>query len=211
MPPKLESARSKESGAAHSRLARVKQRLGPALAGPLDALLGQTPDPAGVLNLLDRYVEAAPENIIAELGRRPRALTYLTAAFAQGSLLAEAFLSEPGLALQFARDRSFTDLRSHEDLMEDYARFATTESGMSLAEKLARFKGRNYARIALKDVLGMATLAETTLELSALADVIVAQALLDADRELANRFGQPQYRDARGRIARGGFSVVSLG
>jgi glutamate-ammonia-ligase adenylyltransferase len=196
---------------AQARLTRVRERLGAALAGPLDALLRQSPDPDGVLTLLERYAETAPAALIPELGRRPRALTYLTAAFAQGSLLAEAFLTEPGLALQFARDRHFTNLRSYEDLMEDYARFSTTESELELSEKLARFKGRNYARIALKDVLGMATLAETTLELSALADVIVAQALLDTDRELGKRYGQPQYRDARDRIARSGFSVISLG
>jgi [glutamine synthetase] adenylyltransferase / [glutamine synthetase]-adenylyl-L-tyrosine phosphorylase len=208
---KMESVSFREPGAARSNLARLKQRLGPGLLTALDALVRESADPDGVLNLLERYAEPAPASLIAELGRRPRALTYLTAAFAQGSLLAEPFLAEPGLALQFARDRYFADLRSHEDLMEDYARFSTTESGLNLAEKLARFKRRNYARIALKDVLGMATLAETTLELSALADVIVAQALLDADRELAKRYGQPQYRDARDRIARSGFSVVSLG
>lgn len=210
MPPK-QSARSREPGLPRGALARIQQRLGAGLTGPLDALLRQSPDPDGVLNLLDRYTEAAPAGLIAELGRRPRALTYLTAAFAQGSLLTEPFLAEPGLALQFARDRSFANLRSYEDLMEDFARFSTTESAMDLAEKLARFKRRNYARIALKDVLAMATLAETTLELSALADVIVAQALLDADRELGKRCGQPQYRDVRDRIARSGFSVVSLG
>jgi glutamate-ammonia-ligase adenylyltransferase len=211
MPPKLESVRSREPGLPRGAWARIEQRLGSGLTAPLDALLRQSPDPDGVLNLLDRYTEAAPAGLIAELGRRPRALTYLTAAFAQGSLLTEPFLAEPGLALQFARDRSFTKLRSYEDLMEDFARFSTTESAVDLAEKLARFKRRNYARIALKDVLAMATLAETTLELSALADVIVAQALLDADRELAKRCGQPQYRDVRDRIARSGFSVVSLG
>jgi glutamate-ammonia-ligase adenylyltransferase len=211
MPAKLEPVRFRDPGTAESRWARLKQSLAPALMGPLDALLHQSPDPDSVLNLLERYVEAAPASVLAELGRHPRALTYLTAAFGQGNLLADAFLAEPNLALQFARDRHFTPLRSQEDLMEDYARFSTTESTLDFSEKLARFKGRNYARIALKDVLGMSTLAETTLELSALADVIVAQALLDAERELSNRYGQPQYRDARGRIARSGFSIVSLG
>src|SRR5580692_11219996 len=119
MPPKLESVRVREPGGPRSSLGRIKQRLGAGLAAPLEALLGQSPDPDGVLILLDRYTEAAAANLITELGSRPRALTYLTAAFAQGSLLTEPFLAEPGLALQFARDRSFTNLRSYEDLMED--------------------------------------------------------------------------------------------
>src|SRR5256886_2259805 len=76
---------------------------------------------------------------------------------------------------------------------------------------LARFKPRNHLRIALKDVLGLSTLGETTLELSALADVVLTNALLYCDLELEKRHGQPQYRDPQGRTARAGFSIVSLG
>jgi glutamate-ammonia-ligase adenylyltransferase len=76
---------------------------------------------------------------------------------------------------------------------------------------LARFKRRNYLRLVLKDVLRLSTLAETTLELSALADVILTNALIHCDQELEKRYGQPQYRDVQGRIARSGFSIVSLG
>src|SRR5215472_18143328 len=119
MPAKVEPVRFREPGTAQSRWARLKQTLAPALMDPLEALLHQSSDPDAVLNLLERYAEAAPGSLLAELGRRPRALTYLTAAFGQGSLLADAFLAEPNPALQFARDRHFTHLRSHEDLMED--------------------------------------------------------------------------------------------
>src|SRR6266566_1888608 len=76
---------------------------------------------------------------------------------------------------------------------------------------LARFNQRNHLRIALKDVLGLSTLGETTLELSALADVVLTNALLYCDLELEKRHGQPQYRDPQGRTARAGFSIVSLG
>jgi len=41
--------------------------------------------------------------------------------------------------------------------------------------------------------------------------VILTNACLYCDRELARRYGQPQYRDAQGRIAHAGFSIVSLG
>src|SRR5947199_197885 len=46
---------------------------------------------------------------------------------------------------------------------------------------------------------------------SALADVVLTNALLYCDLELEKRHGQPQYRDPQGRIARAGFSIVSLG
>jgi [glutamine synthetase] adenylyltransferase / [glutamine synthetase]-adenylyl-L-tyrosine phosphorylase len=113
--------------------------------------------------------------------------------------------------VQFARDRNFTKLKSKEDLMQDFARFSTTNPDPWLAALLAHFKRRNYLRIVLKDVLCLSTLGETTLELSTLADVILSDAYLFCDRELEKRYGQPQYRDAQGRIVRAGFSIVSLG
>src|SRR2546422_8084599 len=88
---------------------------------------------------------------------------------------------------------------------------STTSPNPWLSSQLARFKRRNYLRIVLKDVLGISTLGETTLELSALADVILSNALSFCDQELEKRYGQPQYRDPQGRIMRSGFSVVSLG
>ena len=196
---------------ARSSLDRITSRLGARLANPLAALLAQSPDPASVLRLLERYLHAAPPDVVREIGRRPAALTYLAAAFGFGSSIAEAFLSEPALAVRFAREREFTAPESRADLSEDYARLSATQSSPDVARQLGVFKRRQYVRIALKDVLGLATLAETTLELSALADVILSEALRSADQELQRRFGSPQYRDAQGRVAPSGFSIISLG
>lgn len=211
MPHQLGAIRFKHPDRAQNYLARIERALGPKLMRPLRALLAQSPDPDSVLNLLDRYAEVAPPDVLRELGRRAGALSYLAAAFGFGGLLSDAVLAEPELVVQFARDRDFTAPKSPEDLLEDYARFSATESAADLGQRLAHFKRRNYVRIALKDVLGLATLAETTLELSALADVILTEALSDIDRRMQKRFGQPQYRDAQGRLARSGFSIISLG
>lgn len=196
---------------AEANLARLGQQLAPSLIAPLASLLAQSPDPDGALNLLERYTQSASPDVLGDLARSPTALTYLVAIFGYSSFLAETFLADPSLAVQFARDRNFTKLKSKEDLMQDYARFATTSPDHWLSAQLARFKRRNYLRIVLKDVLRLSTLGETTLELSALADVILSNALLYCDQELEKRYGQPQYRDAQGRIVRSGFSIVSLG
>lgn len=196
---------------ADGNLVRIEERLAPQLIVPLASLLAQSPDPDGALNLLDRYAHSAPAEVLSELASVPSALTYLVAVFGYSGYLAESFLTEPGLPLHFARDRHFAKLKSREDLMQDYARFATTSPDHWLSAQLARFKRRNYLRIVLKDVLGLSTLGETTLELSALADVILSNALIFCDQELEKRYGPPQYRDPQGRIARAGFAVVSLG
>ncbi len=196
---------------AEANLDRLGQFLSAELLSPLASLLRESPDPDGALNLLERYAATAPAEVLSGLALRPNALSYLVAIFGYSSYLAETFFSEPNLPAQFAGDRNFAKLKSREDLMQDYARFATTRPDPWLSAQLGRFKRRAYLRIVLKDVLGMATLAETTLELSELADVILINALTYCDQELRKRYGEPQYRDAQGRIARSEFSVISLG
>lgn len=196
---------------AERNLARLEQQLAPTLVRPLASLLAHSPDPDGALNWLERFAEGAPADVLADLARYPTALTYLVAIFGYSGYLAEALLAEPGLTVQFARDRNFSKLKSKEDLMQDYARFATTSPDHWLSAQLARFKRRNYLRIVLKDVLGLSTLGETTFELSTLADVILTNALTFCSQELAKRYGRPQYRDAQGRIVPSGFSIISLG
>ncbi len=211
MRAQFSAVRFRDPAQAEANLARLEPRLAPALLAPLGSLLAQSPDPDGALGLLERYAQAAGPETLGEIERLPSALTYLVAIFGYSAFLAETFLTDPALAIQLARDRNFTKLKSKEDLMQDFARFSTTSPDPWLSARLARFKQRNHLRIALKDVLGLSTLGETTLELSALADVVLTNALLYCDLELEKRHGQPQYRDPQGRTARAGFSIVSLG
>jgi len=200
-----------DRGYADESLARLGRSLAPELMLPLGSLLAQSPDPDGALRLLDRYAETAPADVLRELALHPTALIYLVAIFGHSQPLAETFLEDSSLAVQFAGDRHFTKQRSIEDLMQAYARYSVTSPDLWLSSQLARFKRRNILRIALKDVLRLSTLGETTLELSTLADVILKNALSYCDQELARRYGRPQYRDHEGRVAPSGFSVVSLG
>jgi glutamate-ammonia-ligase adenylyltransferase len=211
MRPEFQAIPFEDLEKAELNLARLEQQLAPTLMAPLASLLAHSPDPDGALNLLERYAQEAPADVLGEIARHPVALSYLVAIFGYSGFLAETLLSEPSLAIQFAGDRNFTKLKSKEDLMQDYARFATTSPDPWLAAQLARFKRRNYLRIAMRDVLGISTLGETTLELATLADVVLTNALLYCDRELEKRYGQPQYYDPQGRIARSGVSIISLG
>src|SRR5271157_5058683 len=211
MQPEFSRVPFRDAAKAKSNIERLTQKLASSVMGPLASLLMPSPDPDGALNLLDRYVQGCPPEVLGAIARTPTALTYLVAVFGYSTFLAETLLAEPALAVQFARDRNFTKLKSQEDLLQDFARFTTTNPDPWLSSQLARFKRRNYLRIALKDVLGLSTLGETTLELSSLADVILANALSFSDQELSKRYGRPQFRDPQGRIARSGFSIVSLG
>jgi len=211
MRPEFQPVPFEDIEKAELNLARLEQQLAPTLMAPLASLLAHSPDADGALNFLERYAQEAPAEVLGEIARYPVALSYLVAIFGHSGFLAETLLSEPGLVIQFAHDRNFNKLKSKEDLMQDYARFATTNPDPWLAAQLARFKRRNYLRIAMKDVLGLSTLGETTAELATLADVILTNTFLYCDGELEKRYGQPQYRDSQDRIARSGFSIISLG
>ncbi len=211
MQPEFAAIPFQDHAKAEGNLQGVEALLPPTVHRPLASLLKHSPDPDRALNLLERYARAASRDVLDGLGRNPIALSYLVAVFGYSAFLAESFLAEPSLPLQFARDRKFTKLKSKEELLQDYARFATTHPDPWLASQLAHFKRRNYLRIVLKDVLGLSTLGETTLELSLLADVILHNVLAFCDQEFEKRYGQPQYRDAHGRIVRSGFGIVSLG
>ena len=139
MRPEFSAVPFLEPAKAESNLVQVGQRLAPTLQVPLASLLTQSPDPDGALNLLERYAEKATPEILHGLAQHPTALTYLIAIFSFSSYLAETLLAEPELTIQFARDRDFTQPKSKEDLMEDYARFATTNPEPWLSAQLARF------------------------------------------------------------------------
>lgn len=211
MRPEFSALGFEDRAKAETALAHLEARLAPNLFAPLAALLGESPDPDGALAWLERYAECAPPELLAALAQHPAALTYLIAIFGSSAFLAETLIAEPAMALHFARDRNFSKLKSKEDLLQDFARFTTINPDHWLAAQLARFQRRHTLRIALKDVLGLATLGETMLELSALADVMLNEALAFSDMELRKRYGHPQCRDGEGRIAPSGFAVISLG
>ena len=97
-------------------------------------------------------------------------------------------------------------------------RWKNTKSGCSIfwaqataaclpAVELARFRRRQLLRIVLRDVLGVAGLAEITEELSNLADAILNVAYRRIRDDFVARHGEPRLADG----SPCGFSVIALG
>ncbi len=206
-----------EPAGAEANLGRIEKMLPARLWTALPSLLGQLPDPDGALNYLERYLRAAPQRILRELERAPAALHYLLVIFSYSRFLSETLIQQPELIAWLHRPpgsaaRSALDrVKTPEDLHEEFARFEATAYELPPPVVLARFKRREYLRITLRDVLGLATLAETTLELSHLADVLLERALRICDQKLQNAYGSPQFTDAGGRRQTAGLSILSLG
>ncbi|MFQ5723213.1 MAG: hypothetical protein ACE5G6_01880 [Terriglobia bacterium] len=196
---------------ARVNLERLQGRLPEGVLTLLPTVLAQVPDADGALNELERFTREAGRRVLDSLARQPARLHYLLALFSHSRFLSETLIQQPDRITWLGRERHLARLRSKEDLLEDYARFATAALENDPALVLARFKRREYLRITLRDILGMAELGEITLELSLLADVLLEMALAAAQKELQQRYALPMTRDARGRVVPARFAVLSLG
>ena len=190
---------------------RAAAKLSPALVGALPALLADSPDPDPALLLFDRLVGEASRETLRLVEAHPFLAHYAIAVFGTSWYLGETLLRNPDLLHTLVREKRLDHSFTREEFSEALARFRSRsfEGGGSLL--LARFKKREYVRIVLRDVLGIAPLAETTAEISALSDVLIEEALRDAESEMERRFGLPQHLDSAGRAVNTPFAVFSLG
>jgi glutamate-ammonia-ligase adenylyltransferase len=190
-----------EPGAAEANLGILRARLSAKLWERLPTLLEQLPGPDDALNFLERYLREAPAGVARHLEAHPASLHYLLSLFSYSRFLSESLVQQPELILWLDRrgpNEGLERMKSRDDVLEDCYRFSTMAFELPPAIFLARFKRREYLRITLRDVLNLATLSDTCLELSNLADVLIERALRLCAQRLENLYGVPQWRDASG-------------
>jgi glutamate-ammonia-ligase adenylyltransferase len=207
--------RFRDPAVAEQNFGRIRERLSSAAAEALPNLLADSPDPDAALNLLERLVSTAGEPVLGLLGRatpREQALLhYVLALFGNSQFLGETLIQNTDILQALAREKDLGRSHSREDYREHFARFSSRSIETDMSLLLARFKKREYIRIVLRDVLGIATLAEVTAEISALSDVLIEEALRYASAELHKRYGAPLRADAQGRAVEAPFAVLALG
>jgi glutamate-ammonia-ligase adenylyltransferase len=191
-------------------LSRVSRCLSPALAASLPALLAESPDPDSALVLFDRLIGDSAETIRL-LDQHNSLSHYALVVFGHSRFLSETLLRNTDILPSFLRERNLDQSLSREEFHEALARFRARSFETDISLLLARFKRREYIRIMLRDVLKIAPLAETTAEISALADVLIEHALREADTRLRHRFDSPQHLDGEGRLVDTPFAILSLG
>jgi len=223
------AAQFHDAAAASEILKRILRQAPAGTAEALINLLPDSPDPDGALTSFERLLEGGGRELARQLDRHRFLIHYALAVFGYSRFLGDTLIRNPELLQGFRKERVLDRSYAPEELHEAFARFrarcaapglmpagtssaqaaaATTEE-MSLV--LARFKRREYVRIMLRDVLGIAPLAETTAEISALADVLIEEALSEAEVAMRRRYGSPQHLDAEGRVVQTPFAVLSLG
>jgi len=190
-------------------LERVGARLSPVLASALPGLLAEAPDPDGALLLLERLIESS--EMVRLLDQHNFLAHYAIVVFGHSRFLGDTLIQNTDLLPSFLREKNLDRSFSQEEFHESLARFRARSSESDVSLTLARFKRREYVRIMLRDVLKIAPLAETTGEISALADVLIEEALREADSKLQRRHGTPQHLDALGRLVDTPFAILALG
>jgi glutamate-ammonia-ligase adenylyltransferase len=197
--------------AAARNLASIRHRVPPRVYLPLAPLLASSPNPDAAVNQFERLAGTASAEVLRLLDKHPFLVHYSVVVFGYSPWLGDTLMHSPDLFQALTRDRSLDRTHSHEEFRESFARLRSRSFENDTAALLARFKKREYIRIMLRDVLGIAALAETTAEISALADVLIEEALGEAYAQLQQRFGTAQQLDAEGRLVNSRFAVLSLG
>ncbi|HLW51591.1 MAG TPA: hypothetical protein VKW06_02010 [Candidatus Angelobacter sp.] len=179
----------------------VRERLPDHLLPTLLLLLKESPDPDQSLNLFERLVAEHAE-LAALFERNHFLLHYAIVMVGHSYWLGETLLGNRDLLHALNREKNLERSLDTDQYSQRLSGFRSSSGGDDISLQLARFKKREYVRIALRDLLGIATLGETTGEISALADVLIQAALCEAQRQLAER-----YQAA----SKTGFAVLALG
>lgn len=206
-----ESIPFQDAEAARQNFERVSGKLSPALAGAVPALLADSPDPDSSLLLFERLLNEGPPETLRLMESHPFLAHYAIAVFGHSRYLGETLVQNSDLLSTFLREKKLDRSFSHEEFSEALARFHSRSFERDNSLLLARFKRREYVRIVLRDVLRISPLAETTAEISALSDVLIEEALREAESAMERRYGLPQHLDSAGRAVNTPFAILSLG
>jgi [glutamine synthetase] adenylyltransferase / [glutamine synthetase]-adenylyl-L-tyrosine phosphorylase len=154
---------------------------------------------------LESLVERALEAATADTGARA-ALAAVSAAvreslprvFACSDFLAQSCARDPQLLVSLLTGGDLERPLADGELRARVPALPAAAAEPLLQQTLRRWRRRELARIAWRDLAGWADLAETLTELTAFADAAIGYALECARRALAERYGEP--RSAAGEV-----------
>lgn len=186
------------------------------LADILPALMeaiGRTADPDQALNHWDRLLSTVPRSsLIRYVASSPRMLDLLSTIFGNSDALAFSLIRDPMLIYWLGEPEVLDEQPRARVLAEAVGGLLINVSAKELRlDALRRFKRREMLRIGVRDLLRLATVAETTEALSDLASVLIHAAYEMVDDELKRQYGAPRHRNKQGRPVDTGFAVIGMG
>ena len=154
----------------------------------LEQRLAGVPDPDMALTNLLRFIEATVSRsaLFSDLLAYPSFLDLLLVLFGSSMYLSDILVREPGLFRWLSTTNAMGHGATAEELFQETQRIRSTfRETPRRFDALRRLHRREMLRIGSRDLIGRASLVQTTGDLSALADAVVdaAYGFLRADLE----------------------------
>jgi len=181
----------------------ARQRLADLVEAVLDEA-ADSADPDQALDYLERFAKASSSKValFSSLHDSPAMLHLLMTVFGSSPFLSQSLIRNPEYLYWAARPEVLDRCRSRRVLEKDLrATLGSLRSQARQLDALRRFKRRELLAIGIRDLLGKASVRETTAALSHLADVLIQQAYAVCREGLAQAYG----------YARTGFTVLGMG
>lgn len=187
----------------------LRKRIPESAVVRIPALLDALPDPLGALQRLEQFYRQLPWEPTPE-DYEGRAIHAALTAFGNSRYLSNMLLNSPGLLRWALAPENLDHSIPAGELRADLGSIVANASDEDVALLIVRFKRKHMMRIAMRDLLSVAPLAEIALELSNLADVSIQAAHDHIRQQLVQRFGRPLCQTETGQI-HCNFAVVALG
>jgi [glutamine synthetase] adenylyltransferase / [glutamine synthetase]-adenylyl-L-tyrosine phosphorylase len=207
--PTFDLALFRDPARARAELEGLHARLGAGMLAALPPLLSQTADPDQALSFLERFASQSGDESTALLDSDQVLLRCVISVFGHSHWLGETLINNTDLFQSLQRQKDLERSLGREDFLRRFLQLRKRSAETEISSLLARFKKREYIRIVLRDVLDIATLAETTAEISALADVLIQHALTEAESQMRHKYPAGSAAGATDNGAR--FAVLALG
>jgi glutamate-ammonia-ligase adenylyltransferase len=201
----------RDPSAANGNLVGIRKRMSKTTYERVLRYLAETPDPDTATIFLDRLLEATRDQRVTGISRSNAQMHALCLLFGSSPWLGETLIQNPDILKRLSNRAQLQRALSTEEFLEEFARMRTRFGEGDLSASLARFRKREYVRIVVRDLLGIAELAEVTEEISSLADALLEEALRQVGAELAREYGAPQWIDENGRHRDAVCAIISLG
>jgi len=171
-------------------------------------------DPQRAVNHFLRYLDNVSDVTAfwTAVARHPQALAGLVRLFASSQLLSSILWRQPQLLFWLLQGAWWAPPPAPATLTAALAqRLDQVADEAQVTAILRTFTQQHLLRIGARDLCGLASVEETTADLSALADSVLQAGLAACTRWLTAAYGAPLYTDTDGAQRPCGFCVIGMG
>lgn len=175
-------------------------------------LILAAPSPDDALNNLERVVSQLSAETINSFIKDKKNLKNLIIICGSSNLLANTIVTNPILIEQLLLEQGLKTKKDITVFLKELESWAQNLSDMNSAARALRlYKQKEYLRLGARDILGLASMQETTLELSGLASASLEIAYRFCLKQLKAEYGTPIYMDNDGSEKESEFVIIGMG